>query len=117
VTAATLRNWEAAGILCPGREPVTGHRVYGADDIRDAELAHLLRRGGHPLDHISAVVRQIRTAGGTQALSAALDDWRRRLTARGVAMLGAAALLAPYVTHLGLAPAPPIARPVGASDL
>ncbi|MET7439060.1 hypothetical protein ABZS63_16245, partial [Streptomyces sp. NPDC005568] len=30
----------------------------------DAELAHLLRRGGHPLDHISAVVRQIRTAGG-----------------------------------------------------
>ncbi|MFJ3223920.1 TioE family transcriptional regulator [Streptomyces sp. NPDC086783] len=116
VTAATLRNWEAAGILSPGREAVTGHRVYGADDIRDAELAHLLRRGGHRLDHISAVVRQIRTAGGTQALSAALDDWRRRLTARGVAMLDAAALLAPYVTHLGLAPAPPIAGPVGASD-
>ncbi len=39
------------------------------------------------------MVRQIRTAGGTEALSAALDDWRRRLTARGVSMLGAAAQL------------------------
>ncbi|MEV1083203.1 TioE family transcriptional regulator [Streptomyces sp. NPDC050211] len=97
VTAATLRNWEVAGILAPDREPVTGHRTYGPADIRDAELAHLLRRGGYPLDHISTVVQQIRTAGGTQALSAALDDWRRRLTARGLAMLDAAARLAQYV--------------------
>jgi hypothetical protein len=36
------------------------------------------------VEHIRTVVRQIRTAGGTEALSAALDDWRRRLTARGV---------------------------------
>ncbi|MGP4007789.1 TioE family transcriptional regulator [Streptomyces sp. 4N124] len=100
VTAATLRNWEVAGILAPDREPVTGYRAYGAADIRDAELAHLLRRGGYPLDHISTVVQQIRTAGGTQALSAALDDWRRRLTARGLAMLDAAARLAQYMALL-----------------
>ncbi|MFI9760161.1 TioE family transcriptional regulator [Streptomyces sp. NPDC051963] len=105
VTAATLRNWEVAGILTPGREPVTGHRLYGAADIRDAELAHLLRRGGYPLDHIATVVQQIRTAGGTQALSAALDDWRRRLTARGLSMLDAAARLAQYVALLDSAPA------------
>ena len=43
VTAATLRNWEEAGILTPQRTP-TGHRMYHADDVRDAELAHLLRR-------------------------------------------------------------------------
>ncbi|WP_210584155.1 TioE family transcriptional regulator [Streptomyces sp. GESEQ-35] len=100
VTAATLRNWEVAGILAPGREPVTGHRMYGAADIRDAELAHLLRRGGYPLDQIAVVVEQIRTAGGTQALSAALDDWRQRLTARGLSMLHAAARLAQYVALL-----------------
>ncbi|MER6438540.1 TioE family transcriptional regulator [Streptomyces sp. NPDC001185] len=104
VTAATLRNWEAAGILTPAREPVTGHRVYAAADVRDAELAHLLRRGGHPLEHIGTVVRQIRAAGGTEALAAALDDWRRRLTARGVDMLDAAARLAGYVALLGVRP-------------
>ncbi|MBC2906543.1 MerR family transcriptional regulator [Streptomyces cupreus] len=107
VTAATLRNWEAVGILTPAREPVTGHRSFGATDVRDAELTHLLRRGGYPLEHIRTVVRQIRTAGGTEALSAALDDWRRRLTARGVSMLDAAARLGGYVALLGVAPAGP----------
>jgi DNA-binding transcriptional MerR regulator len=107
VTAATLRNWEAVGILTPAREPVTGHRSFGATDVRDTELTHLLRRGGYPLEHIRTVVRQIRTAGGTEALSAALDDWRRRLTARGVSMLDAAAQLGGYVALLGVAPAGP----------
>ncbi|WP_107357957.1 TioE family transcriptional regulator [Streptomyces agglomeratus] len=107
VTAATLRNWEAVGILTPAREPVTGHRSFGATDVRDAELTHLLRRGGYPLEHIRTVVRQIRTAGGTEALSAALDDWRRRLTARGVSMLGAAAQLGGYVAQLGVPAGPP----------
>ncbi|WP_302061527.1 TioE family transcriptional regulator [Streptomyces sp. A3M-1-3] len=109
VTAATLRNWEETGILAPAREPVTGHRMYGANDIRDAELAHLLRRGGYSLEHISTVVQQLRTAGGTEALSAALDDWRRRLTTRGVSMLDAAVRLGQYVALLGIAP--PLPRP------
>ncbi|SBU91143.1 DNA-binding transcriptional regulator, MerR family [Streptomyces sp. Ncost-T6T-1] len=102
VTAATLRNWEAVGILAPAREPVTGHRSFGAPDVRDAELTHLLRRGSYPLERIRAVIQQIRTAGGTEALSAALDDWRRRLTTRGVAMLDAAAQLGGYVALLGV---------------
>ncbi|MEU8501939.1 TioE family transcriptional regulator [Streptomyces lavendulae] len=119
VTAATLRKWEAVGILTPVREPVTGHRSFGATDVRDAELTHLLRRGGYPLEHICTVVRQIRTAGGTEALSAALDDWRRRLTARGVSMLDAAAQLGGYVALLGCAPAgpPATAEPASASGL
>ncbi|WP_063760703.1 TioE family transcriptional regulator [Streptomyces aureocirculatus] len=117
VTAATLRNWEAAGILAPAREPVTGHRSYGAQDVRDAELTHLLRRGGYPLEHIRTVVLQIRTAGGTQALSAALDDWRRRLTARGVAMLDAAARLSGYLALVDVADrtTPARSRPTAAS--
>ncbi|MEU7579790.1 TioE family transcriptional regulator [Streptomyces sp. NPDC041068] len=97
VTPATLRKWEATGILAPARDPATGYRVYRANDIRDAELAHLLRRGGYPLEHISAVVQQIRTAGGTDALSGALDDWHRKVTARGIAMLDAATPLSRYL--------------------
>ncbi|MQS15768.1 MerR family transcriptional regulator [Streptomyces kaniharaensis] len=100
VTPATLRAWEGAGILTPARDRATGYRVFRADDVRDAELAHLLRRGGYPLDHIATVVRQIRTAGGTEALSRALSDWQHRLTARSLAMLDAAAHLGRYLTLL-----------------
>ncbi|MFI9363766.1 TioE family transcriptional regulator [Kitasatospora sp. NPDC053057] len=97
VTAATLRAWEAAGILAPPRDRATGHRLYRPEDTRDAELAHLLRRGGYPLAHIATVVQQIRTAGGTDSLAEALDGWQRRLTARGRAMLTAAARLDAYL--------------------
>jgi DNA-binding transcriptional MerR regulator len=98
VTPATLRSWETAGILTPARDPDTGYRVFRASDVRDAELAHLLRRGGHPLSAIATVVHSVRTAGGTEPLSRALADWQRRLTARGVAMLDAAARLSRYLT-------------------
>ncbi|HEX7306062.1 TioE family transcriptional regulator [Lentzea sp.] len=103
VTPATLRAWEEAGILAPSREP-TGYRVFLAEDVRDAELAHLLRRGGYPLARIALVVEQVRTAGGTETLGAALADWRRRLTARGLAMLQASARLTDYLS--ARAPAP-----------
>jgi DNA-binding transcriptional MerR regulator len=107
VTPATLRDWEAAGILAPDRDPATGYRLYRAPDVRDAELAHLLRRGGYPLDRIATVVHRVRTAGGTDTLARALDDWGSRLTARGRAMLDAAALLGRYLDVLdGGAPPP-----------
>ncbi|MEV7773871.1 TioE family transcriptional regulator [Kitasatospora sp. NPDC086791] len=98
VTPATVRAWEAAGILTPARDRGTGHRGYGPADVRDAELAHLLRRGGYRLDHIAAVVKQIRTAGGTEELAVALAGWQQRLTSRGLAMLTAAARLDDYLT-------------------
>ncbi|WP_328603583.1 TioE family transcriptional regulator [Amycolatopsis sp. NBC_00345] len=97
VTPATVRNWEGAGILVPARDPATGYRVYRATDVRDAELAHLLRRGGYPLERIATVVQQVRTAGGTARLSSALDDWQRKLTEQGRAMLDAATRLSAYL--------------------
>ncbi|MGW5384311.1 TioE family transcriptional regulator [Nocardia sp. NPDC003963] len=100
VTPATLRAWETAGILGPLRDPATGYRVYTPADIRDAELTHLLRRGGYGLDRIATVVEQIRTAGGTEQLSGALTDWQRRLTERGLAMLDAAGLLGQYLRRI-----------------
>ncbi|MEU8088732.1 MerR family transcriptional regulator [Micromonospora sp. NPDC049101] len=97
VRPATLRKWERAGVLRPVRDPVTHYRVYLPDDVRDAELAHLLRRGGYRLDHIAGVLGQVRGAGGTEALAASLGRWRQRLTERGRAMLTGAARLADYI--------------------
>ena len=97
VTPATLRKWEEAGIISPTRDPATGYRLYQAADVRDAELAHLLRRGGYLLEHIAEVVRQIRTAGGTKALADALSEWQEKLTAQGVVMLEAATQLSAYL--------------------
>ncbi|MFB6892801.1 TioE family transcriptional regulator [Kitasatospora sp. NPDC056327] len=97
LTPATLRAWEAAGILTPARDPATGHRVFHPNDVRDADLAHLLRRGGYRLADIAAVAGQIRTAGGTSRLTATLAGWQRRLTDRGLAMLHAAARLHAYL--------------------
>jgi DNA-binding transcriptional MerR regulator len=97
VTAATVRAWERAGILVPERDRATGYRVFRAVDVRDAELAHLLRRGGYPLEHIATVVAQVRTAGGTESLADALETWQRKLVGRGLAMLDAAARLGEYL--------------------
>lgn len=97
VTAATVRNWEDAGILAPEREPGTGYRLFRDEDVRDAELAHLLRRGDYPLERIALLVRQVRTAGGTEELALALEGWGRRLTERGLAMLDAAAQVSRYL--------------------
>jgi DNA-binding transcriptional MerR regulator len=101
VTPATLRNWEDAGILAPQRDRGNGYRCFDASDVRDAELAHLLRRGGYPLSHIAAVVQQVRAAGGAEALSAALEGWQRRLTRQGLAMLDAASQLSAYLAVRG----------------
>lgn len=97
VTPATLRAWETAGILRPARDPTTGYRSYHSGDVRDAELAHLLRRGGYGLNHIATVTEQVRTFGGTNVLATALEDWQRKLTTRGVAVLDAASRLGHYL--------------------
>ena len=97
VRPATLRKWERAGVLQPRRDPATRYRSYSPDDVRDAELAHLLRRGGYRLDHIADVLRRVRGAGGAEPLAASLRQWRSRLTERGRAMLTGAARLAEYI--------------------
>ncbi|MEV6492747.1 MerR family DNA-binding transcriptional regulator [Actinoplanes sp. NPDC051633] len=92
VTPATVRKWEEAGILRPVRDRATGYRRFDASDVRDAELAHLLRRGHYPLGRIARIVRQVRDAGVVD-----LEDWQDRLTARGLAMLDAAGRLSDYL--------------------
>jgi DNA-binding transcriptional MerR regulator len=104
IRPATLRKWERAGVVQPRRDPRTGYRSYSAADVRDALLAHQLRRGGYRLDQIAEVVAQIRCAGGVAPLASMLGDWHARLAARSRAMLAGAAALAAY---LDSRPAPP----------
>ncbi|WP_030542202.1 MerR family transcriptional regulator [Streptomyces albus] len=96
---ATLRTWERAGVLTPRRDP-RGHRQYLAQDVRDAELAHLLRRGGRPLGAIATVLGELRDAGSLEALASTLEGWRRDLTSRGRAQLYAAGQLSAYLDAL-----------------
>jgi DNA-binding transcriptional MerR regulator len=97
VRPATLRKWERAGLVVPRRDSRTGYRVYTSADVRDALLAHQLRRGGHGLEQIARVLERVRAAGGPEPLEATLREWRGRLTARGLAMLAGAGALDTYL--------------------
>lgn len=101
IRPATLRAWERAGLVRPRRDPGTGYRVYDEADVRDARLAHQLRRGGHPLERIAPLLAQVRQAGGLEPLEAALGEWRARLSARGRGMLAGAAELDAYLRLRG----------------
>jgi len=101
IRPATLRKWERAGLVRPRRDPLTGYRVYDDSDVRDARLAHQLRRGGYLLEQIAPLIAQVRSAGGLEPLEAALSDWRGRVSARGRAMLTGAAELEGYLRERG----------------
>ncbi|GAA2480112.1 TioE family transcriptional regulator [Streptomyces longisporus] len=101
IRPATLRKWERAGLVRPGRDPLTGYRVYDESAVRDARLVHQLRRGGYLLEQIAPLIEQVRAAGGLEPLEAALGDWRSRLSARGRAMLTGAAELEAYLRKRG----------------
>lgn len=101
---ATLRKWEKAGLVEPQRDPITGYRVYTSTDIRDAHLAHQLRRGGYLLHQIAPLIEQVRHAGGVVPLEATLEEWRTRLATRALSMLMAAAELSTYLDDRGHIP-------------
>ncbi|MFK0223196.1 MerR family transcriptional regulator [Streptomyces vinaceus] len=100
IRPVTLRTWERAGLVRPRRDPLTGYRVYGEADVRDARLTRQLRRGGYLLEQIAPLIAQVREAGGLEPLEGALCAWRARLSVRGRAMLAGAAELDAYHRQL-----------------
>jgi DNA-binding transcriptional MerR regulator len=98
---ATLRTWEAEGILHPERGRATGYREYGPDSVRDAEIARQLRRGGYRLSQVAQFLRSLREAGGADALATFLRAWQDRLTARSRNLIAGAAQLDAYLAMLG----------------
>jgi hypothetical protein len=78
--------------------------------VRDAHLAHQLRRGGYLLNQSGPLLAQVRNAGGIAPLEATLNDWRDRHTTRGLSMLAGAAELATYLGERGERPPTPASR-------
>ncbi|MFC4950470.1 MerR family DNA-binding transcriptional regulator [Pseudonocardia sp. GCM10023141] len=93
---ATLRRWEADGLLHPGRDR-QGHRVYVAGDARDAHLIGQLRRAGHRIADIRTLLDELRGTRDPAQVTRALADRRRALNARSRATLTAAAALDRYL--------------------
>ncbi|MEV5893272.1 MerR family transcriptional regulator [Nonomuraea fuscirosea] len=96
--ASALRLWESAGLLTPPREPGTGYRRYGPDDVRDARMINILRQGRHPLPQIRALLDELRRTGSTRALRGAIEERRAALTRTAAAMLTGSAALHHYLS-------------------
>lgn len=99
VRTSALRVWEDAGLLAPGRRTSQRHRIYEADDVRDARVIRLLRQGHYRFDRIRPIIRELRASGSGEALRAALDERRSAFDARARAMLHGAALVHQHLTE------------------
>lgn len=97
VRPATLRRWERVGLLRPARDRA-GHRTYHPADVRDGHVVRELRRGGHPVPRIASLLDELRAAGNTTALSAAMNERQEALTAQARAMLRGAGLLDAFLS-------------------
>ncbi|WP_159328583.1 MerR family transcriptional regulator [Streptomyces tendae] len=97
VRTSALRVWEDAGLLVPGRERGTGYRVYGPGDVRDARVVRALRHSHHLFEQIRPVLEDLRRAGSSEALRAAVEARGRALTARTRSMLAGAGALHAYL--------------------
>lgn len=102
VRPSSLRLWEQRGLLRPGREEVTGYRVYDGSDQQSARIVALLRRGGYPFPIVRAVLDEMRTTGSPERVRAELAKREQELHSRSLRRLGASAALYAYVRRVGL---------------
>ncbi|GAA4445192.1 MerR family transcriptional regulator [Phytohabitans houttuyneae] len=98
VRPSALRVWEAAGLLSPRRERVTGYRRYGPAEVRDARVIRMLRQSWYPLPQIAPVLDGLRRTGSSDALREAVARRGSELTRRSAALLEGAARLSGYLT-------------------
>ena len=98
VRPSTLRVWDAAGLLTPGRERGTAYRTYGPTEIRDAGIIAMLRQGHYGFEQIRPVLEGLRRAGSPEALRAAVAERREAHDRQSRAMLRGAALLDAYIS-------------------
>lgn len=116
-TPATLRHWEAEGLLTPDREGGGRIRTYSAVQVRDARVVHQLRIAGHPIPRLRTVLGQLLDPGlSGEALHAAFGVRDHQLTVRSRALLRAAPalddVLASRQSHVGPDGALPGPQPV-----
>lgn len=93
-TAATLRHWEAEGLLTTGRIGAGRVRTYTPTQVRDARVAHQLRTAGYPIPQARTVLRALTDAQPTHsAWEAGLALRERQINNRSRALLRASAEL------------------------
>ncbi len=93
-TVATLRHWEAEGLLTPDRTGPARARTYSPTQVRDVRVLHQLRLAGYPIPELRTLLPRLLGPGaaGTD-LRAVLDARERHLATRSRALLRAAAAL------------------------
>lgn len=100
VRASSLRLWEQRGLLRPGRDGGTGHRVYDEPELRKARVVALLRRGGYPFPTVRAVLEEMDATGSPERVRAELGARGKDLHQRSLRRLRATAALFEYLRRL-----------------
>ena len=75
VTIDRLRNWERNGLIAVPRDPASGYRLYGAEEMGRLRVIRMLRQAGYSLMAILRMLLQF-DADRTANLRAALDTPR-----------------------------------------
>jgi DNA-binding transcriptional MerR regulator len=92
LTPATLRHWEAQGLLAPARAGHGRVRTYTPAQVRDARVVHQLRTAGYGIPQLREVLHLLSsTRRADDALDAGLGARDRQLTQRSHGLLRAAA--------------------------
>lgn len=101
VRTSALRFWETEGLLRPGRERVTGYRIYDREAARDAHLVHLLREGRFSTAIIRAALEEMHSSpdGRPDRVGEELSRRDRQLEEKSWARLRADAALITYLDH------------------
>jgi DNA-binding transcriptional MerR regulator len=93
VRPSTLRHWDAAGLVVPGRAGPRGARRYAPADVRDARIVQQLRLAGYGVATLRAVLPELRAGRRRDEVLAALATRDAGLEARSAALLAGAAAL------------------------
>ncbi|MFD9794158.1 MerR family transcriptional regulator [Streptomyces sp. NPDC059070] len=100
VRPSTLRHWHAEALVVPDQDAVRGTRRYTPDQVRDARIVHQLRKAGHRITPLRALMLELRRTRSSEDVVAALSARDAALTARSRALLdGATALSAVLALH------------------
>ncbi len=59
VPATTLRHWEKEGLIKPSRDPESGYRVYGREDIRRLLIIRTVQSSVFFLDSVREVMKKV----------------------------------------------------------
>jgi len=90
---SALRHWEVEGLLTADRHGGRAARRYSPEHVRDARIVHQLRAAGYRIPTIRRLLPELRRAGRSARVTAALDGRVSALTGRSRALLDGAACL------------------------